>query len=91
MRKILVLLIALYVLPIQRPRAAEAPVRLEAGVRGLITRAPGKIAVNLPNNHLQYIITWYGLAAALAGVFVVWSFGAWRRENGGPGTPSPSL
>ena len=53
--------------------------------------APGKIAVNLPNNHLQYVITWYGLAAALAGVFAVWTFGARRRENGGPGTPSPSL
>lgn len=53
--------------------------------------APGKIAVNLPNNHLQYVITWYGLAAALAGVFVVWSLGAWRRGNGSDGTPSPSL
>ena len=53
--------------------------------------APGKIVVNLPNNHLQYIITWYGLAAALAGVFLVWTFGAKRRENGGRGAPSPSL
>jgi surfeit locus 1 family protein len=24
--------------------------------------------INLPNSHLQYAITWYGLAAALAGV-----------------------
>jgi surfeit locus 1 family protein len=32
---------------------------------------PGKLAVNLPNNHLQYAITWYGLAAALLGVFVI--------------------
>lgn len=52
---------------------------------------PGKIVVNLPNNHLQYIITWYGLAAALAGVFLVWTFGAKRRESGGRGAPSPSL
>jgi surfeit locus 1 family protein len=25
------------------------------------------------NNHLGYAITWYGLAAALAGVFAVWA------------------
>jgi surfeit locus 1 family protein len=30
--------------------------------------APGVTQVSLPNNHLQYAITWYGLAAALAGV-----------------------
>jgi surfeit locus 1 family protein len=53
--------------------------------------SPGKIVVNLPNNHLQYIITWYGLAAALAGVFFTWAFGPGRRQNGGKTTPSPSL
>jgi surfeit locus 1 family protein len=53
--------------------------------------APGKIVVNLPNNHLQYVITWYGLAAALAGVFLAWTLGAWRRQTGRPGAPSPSL
>lgn len=25
-----------------------------------------------PNNHLSYVITWYGLAASLAVIFVVW-------------------
>jgi surfeit locus 1 family protein len=34
---------------------------------------PGKLVVNLPDNHLQYALTWYGLALALAGVFVVWA------------------
>ncbi|WP_245451336.1 SURF1 family protein [Georhizobium profundi] len=29
---------------------------------------PGVTQVALPNNHLQYAVTWYGLAAALAGV-----------------------
>jgi surfeit locus 1 family protein len=24
------------------------------------------------NNHLGYVITWYGLAVALVGVFLVW-------------------
>jgi surfeit locus 1 family protein len=30
--------------------------------------------VSLPNNHLQYAFTWYGLAAALAGVWGVMTF-----------------
>jgi surfeit locus 1 family protein len=30
--------------------------------------------VSLPNNHLQYAFTWYGLAAALAGVWAVMMF-----------------
>lgn len=34
----------------------------------------GVTIVNLPNSHLQYAITWYGLAAALAGVLLVWLF-----------------
>jgi len=53
--------------------------------------APGKIAVNLPNNHLQYVVTWYGLAAALAGVFLVWTLRVRRDENDRPDTPSRSL
>ncbi len=52
---------------------------------------PGKIVVNLPNNHLQYIITWYGLAAALAAVYLTWVFGAGQRQNGGRSAPSGSL
>lgn len=31
----------------------------------------GVTMINLPNSHLQYAITWYGLAAALAGVMGV--------------------
>jgi len=44
--------------------------------------APGKLKPNLPNNHLQYAITWFGLAAVLAGVFVVFAGGRYRE--GGP-------
>jgi len=32
----------------------------------------GPLAVKLPNNHLQYAITWFGLAATLLGVYVAW-------------------
>lgn len=34
----------------------------------------GVTIVDLPNNHLQYAITWYGLAAALAGVVGAWLY-----------------
>jgi surfeit locus 1 family protein len=33
--------------------------------------AGGVTIIELPNNHLQYAVTWYGLAAALAGVMLV--------------------
>jgi surfeit locus 1 family protein len=49
--------------------------------------SPGKIVVNLPNNHLQYIVTWYGLAAALVGVYLTWVFGLRRRQNGSQNAP----
>lgn len=66
-----------------KDRAAMAEsAGLEAGVLPFFLDAddspnPGGVPVggvtiiNLPNNHLQYAITWYGLALALAGVGVV--------------------
>jgi surfeit locus 1 family protein len=42
---------------------------------------PGKLSVQLPDNHLQYAITWFGLALALAGVYVVWLAGHFRRHR----------
>jgi len=41
--------------------------------------APGKLVVNLPDNHLQYAITWFGLGAALIGVYGYWLFGRFRK------------
>ncbi|WP_309083656.1 SURF1 family protein [Chelativorans sp.] len=32
----------------------------------------GVTLINLPNNHLQYAVTWYGLAFALVCVLIVW-------------------
>jgi surfeit locus 1 family protein len=39
----------------------------------------GSLAVRLPNKHLQYAITWFGLAAALAAVYLVWLRSRLRR------------
>jgi surfeit locus 1 family protein len=39
----------------------------------------GETRMTFTNNHLQYAITWYGLAAALLGVFLAF---AWRTFRG---------
>ena len=38
----------------------------------------GQLRVDLPNNHLQYAFTWFGIAACLVGVFSVF---AWRTVH----------
>jgi surfeit locus 1 family protein len=40
---------------------------------------PEPVLRNVPNNHLSYALTWYGLALTLMGVFAVF---AWRRLRG---------
>lgn len=42
----------------------------------------GVTLVDMPNSHLQYAVTWYGLAAALAGVMGVWLWRRWRMPVG---------
>jgi surfeit locus 1 family protein len=49
---------------------------------------PGKLVVTLPDNHLQYALTWYGLALVLVIMFVTWAFGSSRDDAGGA-KPSP--
>ena len=39
-------------------------------------RSPGHLRVHLKDDHLQYAITWFGLAAA-----VVIAFRVWRRAQ----------
>ena len=39
----------------------------------------GQTQLTLPNNHLQYALTWYGLALTLVGVFGAF---AWKRIKG---------
>jgi surfeit locus 1 family protein len=45
----------------------------------------GKLVVALPNNHLQYAITWYALAVVLAAVFAAFLRGRWREGTTGEG------
>jgi len=42
---------------------------------------PGKLVVTLPDNHLQYALTWFGLAAVLAAVFGFWAATTGRRTG----------
>ncbi|MGH6663808.1 MAG: SURF1 family protein [Pseudolabrys sp.] len=42
---------------------------------------PGKLAVSLPDDHLQYALTWFGLALGLAGVYITWLVGRLRRKR----------
>ena len=44
---------------------------------------PGKLVPSLPNNHLQYAVTWYGLAAVLVVVFIVWAVKSRRDGRAG--------
>jgi cytochrome oxidase assembly protein ShyY1 len=41
---------------------------------------PGRLKAQLTNNHLQYALTWYGLAAVLLAMFGFWAWS--RRRNG---------
>ncbi len=64
--------------------AAAAPfyVEQEAPVPPGGLPQPGKLVVNLPDNHLQYALTWFGLAAVLAGVFISWAVTSPPRGGG---------
>lgn len=75
-----------------RGMASSSGLPADAPVLGLFVDAdaapnPGGLPVggvtiiDLPNNHLQYAITWYGLAAALAGVLGFWTWGRMRQSR----------
>jgi surfeit locus 1 family protein len=40
----------------------------------------GETLIDFPNNHLGYALTWFGLAAALLGVFIVFARGLLRGQ-----------
>lgn len=56
-----------------RTTAEIVPVFIDAGATPNPGGYPvgGVTLIDLPNSHLQYAFTWYGLAAALAGVLIV--------------------
>ncbi|MBB5049201.1 cytochrome oxidase assembly protein ShyY1 [Rhodopseudomonas rhenobacensis] len=56
---------------------------LEAPVPASEVPKPGPLGVHLKDDHLQYAITWFGLAAAVAIAFAVWLAGQRRRRWGG--------
>jgi surfeit locus 1 family protein len=41
----------------------------------------GTTVIAFPNNHLGYALTWFGLAAALAGVFGAWAWGRLKQAG----------
>ena len=49
----------------------------------------GETVLSIPNNHLSYALTWFGLAIGLCGVFAAF---AWRRvrTDPQPGDPEPT-
>ena len=60
------------------PDAAPVFLMLESPRAGpKLTPAP--VPVDIPNNHLAYALTWFGLAAALAGVYTASRFRAGRK------------
>jgi surfeit locus 1 family protein len=44
---------------------------------------PGKLMVTLPDNHLQYALTWYGLALVLVIWFGTWAYSQSREQRSG--------
>jgi surfeit locus 1 family protein len=42
---------------------------------------PGPLSVQLKDNHMQYVITWFGLAGAVVIAFAVWLFGQRRARE----------
>jgi surfeit locus 1 family protein len=59
------------------PFTIDADVSPGAGgwPRGGVTR------LDLPNRHLEYALTWYGLALTLIGVYAAFAVGRWRRAT----------
>ena len=60
-------------------RVAPFYVEAEASPGGSEWPKPGQAFVDLPNNHLQYAFTWFGIAATLLGVFAVFARQRLRR------------
>jgi surfeit locus 1 family protein len=74
---------ALSMFPQEVAEIAPFSIDAEAGSAPLPGPQGGVTRLELPNSHLQYALTWYGLAATLIGVYVafVWTRLQRGREN----------
>jgi surfeit locus 1 family protein len=64
----------------QGGRVAPFYIDLESPVPSSGTPKPGPLEVQLRDDHLQYAITWFGLAGAVMIAFGVWLFGQRRAR-----------
>jgi surfeit locus 1 family protein len=77
-----------YIDPAQMAAAAGVPARTDLYLDAEKTEIPGnyplggQTRIELPNDHLQYAVTWALLALSLAGVYVVYHLKL-ERERGG--------
>lgn len=66
-------------------RTAVAPFFLDAEKNSEAASSLGPVGgvtrLDIPNNHLQYALTWYGLAATLIGVYATFAMGVLSRRN----------
>ena len=54
-------------------------IEMESPAPGGGVPRPGRVTVRLRNDHFGYALTWFGLAAVLAGAFAFWFYG--RRRD----------
>ncbi len=75
---------------LQVPPASLAPYTIDArydpALPGGLPQG-GETTVTFPNNHLQYVITWFGLAAALIGVFAAFARATLRKGRAEASAP----
>jgi surfeit locus 1 family protein len=74
--------------------APVAPVFLEAAAGSDPRALPrgGQTRIDVPNDHLQYAVTWFALAVAMAVIWFIYSRGYAKGRRGGKrrdGTPAP--
>lgn len=65
----------------QLTRVAPFTIDADADPKAQGWPRPGATVVDIPNNHLSYALTWYGLAVALIGVTVAYLRGQRRKPQ----------
>ncbi len=62
------------------PQPAHAEC-LPATARGTMGAPCCVDTTGIPNNHLQYVVTWLGLAIVWLGMTAYWMWRIWRRKS----------